>query len=448
MGAILSRSQRIKPSILSLARRHNKPSFATVSTSQQSLDRQTYPILTLPAQYLRAMDASNYDAVTFQRTDISFDLDDGKPVLKSSSGTSNPANIIQDCSMKDDVYRIEWDDGLVSEYSTGWVEDQLISWEGQDDDRILWSGMTEQSLRASSSLTMDFSEALMDDGMRHALFALYQYGIVLVKNTPVDDNGGGVAALASALGGGTVKTPANSILSNYFMGQPCTSMPQGTDGPLRTLYGTVWSTTSSGQSQGASVADSAYGHEGLPLHTDMTYHRDPPGLQIFTMVHPAVEGGASLFGDGFAAAERLRTTNPQAFKTLSETIRRYRCVDEDTGWHLEGYGPVISVQNGRVVAIRHNDLDRLPDLPPPKASELETDEFYKRIQEAHAAWDNILAQDESRLVVSLEQGDTMVVANQVSPECCGYSLRHLSLYIPYISHIRCPSLCLPALLPR
>jgi hypothetical protein len=31
-------------------------------------------------------------------------------------------------------------------------------------------------------------------------------------------------------------------------------------------------------------------------------------------------------------------------------------------------GPVISVHNGTVVGIRHNDLDRLTDLPPPGAA--------------------------------------------------------------------------------
>jgi alpha-ketoglutarate-dependent taurine dioxygenase len=176
---------------------------------------------------------------------------------------------------------------------------------------------------------------------------------------------------------------------------------------------------SGGQPEGTSIADSAYGIEGLPLHTDMTYHRDPPGLQIFTMVQPAGEGGGeSIFCDGFAAAEHLRKMNPEAFATLSETTRRYRCVDEETGWHLEASGPVISVHNGTVVGIRHNDLDRLTDLPPPEATGEEIDKFYDRLQAAHEAWDSILCQDDFRLVVALQPGETMVVANQVSVVQC------------------------------
>jgi alpha-ketoglutarate-dependent taurine dioxygenase len=146
----------------------------------------------------------------------------------------------------------------------------------------------------------------------------------------------------------------------------------------------------------------------------MTYMRDPPGLQIFTMARPATKGGESVFGDGFAAAEFLRGTNPAAFATLSSTTRRYRSVDASTGWHLEASGPIITVldRNGHqdsVVGIRHNDLDRLPDLPPPSA---DPDEFYSQLIEAHQAWDEILARDDFRLVIGLEPGETMVVANQ------------------------------------
>jgi hypothetical protein len=289
---------------------------------------------------------------------------------------------------------------------------------------------------------MDFNKTILDDGMRRALSALYKYGILLVTDTPTRDDGTGVAALASALGGGSVKNPVSSLLPNYLSGRGEIVLPRGTDGPLRTLYGTVWWTTSGGQPEGTSVADSAYGIEGLPLHTDMTYHRDPPGLQIFTMVQPAGEGGESVFGDGFAAADHLRKINPEAFKTLSETIRRYRCVDEETGWHLEASGPVISVHNGTVVGIRHNDLDRLTDLPPPEATGEEIEKFYDRLQMAHEAWDSVLGQDDFRLVVALQPGETMVVANQVSVvlyhACCSEStLRRIFVYqhemIPPIS---------------
>ncbi len=133
------------------------------------------------------------------------------------------------------------------------------------------------------------------------------------------------------------------------------------------------------------------------------------------MVHPAHQGGESIIADGFAVANELLKTDPSAFAVLSQTLRRYRCIDQATGWNLQAYGPVISVRNGKVTSIRHNDLDRLPDLPPSGISEPDDiDAFYKSLQMSHAAWDKLLAQDKFRLVIKLQPGDTMVIANQVS----------------------------------
>jgi Taurine catabolism dioxygenase TauD, TfdA family len=396
------------------------PQSVSLAMRQLSSD-QEHSILILPTQYLRAMDDSNYDQSTLQRADVLFDVGNGKPILDAAQGQQHQHSI-RDCSFHGRCFRITWDDGRVSEFSSEWVDAQIDHWKGPlpATERVLWRGLTEESLRSSSTLRMDHEAVLAEEGMSRALRTLYQYGILLVSDTPFGDGGAGVAALASALGGGSRKNNT-SILTNYRSGgSDLLCLPHGTDGPLRTLYGTVWSTASSGQADGASVADSSYGQEGLPLHTDMTYHRDPPGLQIFTMVQPAKKGGESIFGDGFAAAERLRSANPEAFATLSRTVRRYRCVDNDTGWHLEASGPVISVMNGNIVGIRHNDLDRLPDLPPPEATDI--DSFYEKLREAHAAWDSILAEDDTRLVVSLQQGETMVVANQVSFNVSGFAL--------------------------
>jgi len=266
-----------------------------------------------------------------------------------------------------------------------------------------------------------------------------------VTDTPIDDRPppsgmdeedavspaeAGVAALAAALTGGKHKVSSTVSLWEHYQHtrqDPQQSpqkivLPQGTDGPLRTLFGTVWSTSASHQTVGASIADSAYGHEALPFHTDMTYYKEPPGLQIFTMIQPAVEGGESVFGDGFAIATHLHTHHPQAFDTLSNTRRTYRSIDTTTGWHLEAHGPIIQTSSStpttpntiheQLVQIRHNDLDRLPDLPPPGLTRTEENEFYENLQEAHAIWDELLGRDEFRLVMALKSGDTAVVANQ------------------------------------
>jgi len=370
----------------------------------------------LPSRFLREADAANFDAVTHQRNDVPFDNDNGKPLPLNQQDSKY---VIRSCGFHDGSCIIEWGDGQESRYSEAWIKETLARWQGQEDEttpRILWSNLTEAQVRDDLSLSLTFPDILEKSGMSKALKALYQYGFVLVTETPLDDGGAGVAALASAVSGGNVKEPAsNSLLANYRSGGTEIMLPHGTEGPLRTLYGTVWSTTSSGQADGASVADSAYGKGGLPLHTDMTYHRDPPGLQIFTMAQPALEGGESVIADGFAAADHLKEKDPEAFGTLSSVVRTYRCIDEPTGWHLEASGPVITTtKNGVVTGIRHNDLDRLPDLPQYGSTQEESDLFYEKLADAHRKWNEVLSRDEFRLVMNLQPGDTAVVVNQVS----------------------------------
>jgi hypothetical protein len=390
--------------------------LSTKSSRWQSSESSAQKIRSLPWQYLRAIDECNYDPSTLQRIDVVVDLENGKPAPVDEN--TQEKHYIQGVSVDGENYTVSWSDGRCSSYTKPWINKVADNWkpEASTEGRVLWNGFTEEMVRQSPNMSIQFLDAITERGMSRSLQALYRYGIVLVTNTPIDDGGAGVAALGASLSGGTQKTVAStSLLKNYQIGGSEIMLPHGTEGPLRTLYGTVWSTSFDGQAEGASVADSAYGQTSLPLHTDMTYHRDPPGLQIFTMVQPAEEGGESVLGDGFTMAERLRSIDPKAFQTLSRTSRRFRCVDKETGWHLEASGCVIEVRNGRVVGIRHNDLDRLPDLPPfdLKDNVQATNEFYEELRRAHEQWNKLLSLDEFRLVMKLGPGDTVVVANQV-----------------------------------
>jgi hypothetical protein len=398
--------------------------FSSVHQTDENDDDELSFLFHLPWQFLRSADSANFDESTYQRNDVLYDSGTGKPILtppRSSLCSNQKSRLsIDDYSVVDgNTCNILWSDGWMSSHDLSWLERHFHRWRGsQPEQRKLWSGMSEHHVRTSADLSMSFQELIGVDGsgMSRALKTLYEFGFLLVTRTPMDDNGAGVAALGASLSGGSVKDhPSTSILANYRAGGEETVLPSGTDGPLRTLYGRVWSTSSADQADGTSIADSAYSNDALPLHTDSTYLRDPPGLQIFTMVQAAVVGGESVVCDGFAIAEVLRATNPDAFQILSTTDRLYHSIDTVTGWNLEASGPVIKVQDGRVVGIRHNDLDRLPDIPPSDVIEpQDVDDFYVNLSRAHAAWDALLAQDKFRLVIKLQPGDTIVVANQVS----------------------------------
>lgn len=326
--------------------------------------------------------------------------------------------------------------------------------------RVLWSNWTEDMLRDPSISPILFeydnlrdatsnksgNNNLCDTQEKRVLKALYQYGLVLITGTPCQTD-----SLPEEFMNPSLPKNADSKESAESALLHLTSLIGYH--PLQTLYGPgVWSTSSKStfyneadaDGNSASTADSAYGSTSLPLHTDMTYMASPPGVQVFLMVQPAtlpdtkseinsesssapVPTGQSVYLDGFAAAQQLRIENSEAFDILASTTRQYRCVDEQEGWHLEASGAAIEAlprgtniigadKWGPVKAIRHNDLDRLPDLPPYPDNEDQmvksSDEFYTQLCKAHEVWDDILRRDSMRLVISLQPGDCVLVSNQ------------------------------------
>ena len=450
-------------------------------------DDNNIPLHHLPQCFLIENDSKKFDPITHQRVDFAFNIHNGKPLNGSVDVDSDSMRGKQELralqtkwNEMEDRYEVEWEDGTRSEFGSEWIEVQLrrrnIQTEraqknknvSYDDDhsitplmndispvvpRLPWSNLTENDIRSKSQdkkMRFHFSDVVNEDTklVEKAVKSLYQYGVLFVTSTPIDDNGAGVAALASALSGPAHKlSPETNLLSHYLHCKkegkvpPSTILEGGTDGPQRTMYGNVWYTNTAAMTDGVSVADSSYGNDALPLHTDFAYSRDPPGLQIFTMVSPSDNGGESIFADGLAVAEYMRVNHEKEFDTLCRIQRRYRSIDNETGWYLEASGPVIKAidkweglseqpQNsqskrwGAVVGIRHNDLDRLPDLPPLNShsdySNMENEDekqkefdaaFYEELSRAHQIWDNLLGSDKFRLVVKMKPGDTMVVSN-------------------------------------
>ncbi|KAL7537601.1 hypothetical protein ACHAWF_005846 [Thalassiosira exigua] len=378
----------------------------------------------------------------------------------TSSGEGEGGDASRSCRFSD-----EW----IASHSRRWrsdPDDYDVPWDAPsgkdaakegDGRRVLWSHWTEDLVRDpdSSPILFDYDRVFAaKEEERRMMEALHQYGLVLITDTPIRTDSIAPEAMSEAtrraMGDDGRDESAEAAISRLA----------STLGyhPMRTLYGGgVWSTSSRssfydgaesgndsdgddiGSCDGSmSTADSAYGVTSLPLHTDMTYLSSPPGVQVFLMVQPADKGenegedadatdvvptGQSTYLDGFAAARKLREEHPDAYRTLATTPRRYRSVDDQTGWHLEAVGPVIETapggrgEFGPVRAVRHNDLDRLPDLPPYRSDVAghnyrQGEGFYRALREAHEAWDNVLRRDEMRLALNLRPGDCTLVANR------------------------------------
>ncbi len=85
----------------------------------------------------------------------------------------------------------------------------------------------------------------------------------------------------------------------------------------------------------------AYTALELPLHTDLPNQELPPGYQFLHCLANEAEGGGSVFADGFAIAEDLRQTAPEAFALLAETAIPFAFHDDDTD--LRVHRPVITL---------------------------------------------------------------------------------------------------------
>ncbi len=106
----------------------------------------------------------------------------------------------------------------------------------------------------------------------------------------------------------------------------------------------------------------AYSSLGLPLHTDNPYRDPTPTAQILHCLSPASSGGSSLFSDGFAAAEAMRTEEPEAFELLRTTAVDFRFVDSTV--HLHHRAPLISVDvTGDISSVRLNHRSMLAPAP-------------------------------------------------------------------------------------
>lgn len=107
----------------------------------------------------------------------------------------------------------------------------------------------------------------------------------------------------------------------------------------------------------------AYTALALALHTDLTNQETPPGYQFLHCITNDAQGGGSVFADGFAMAQVLRDSDPQAFDVLAGTLIPCRFFDRDCDIRI--HKPVITLDHaGAIQEIRFNaHLVDLIDLP-------------------------------------------------------------------------------------
>jgi alpha-ketoglutarate-dependent taurine dioxygenase len=147
----------------------------------------------------------------------------------------------------------------------------------------------------------------------------------------------------------------------------------------------------------------AYSDLGLGLHTDNPYREPVPGFQALHVMVASDEGGASLFADGFAIAEHLRATEPDAFRLLTRTAVPFLYRSKDAELYAER--PFIQLScDDAVVAVHYNNRSIAPMRLP--AGQVEP--FYG----SYRAFATLLRDRRFQLELHLSDGELVAFDNR------------------------------------
>ena len=147
----------------------------------------------------------------------------------------------------------------------------------------------------------------------------------------------------------------------------------------------------------------AYSDLGLGLHTDNPYREPVPGFQALHTLIASVEGGESLFADGFALAEHLRVSDSDAFAQLTQTPVPFLYRSKDAELYAER--PLIQLScRGDVTAVHYNSRS----IAPLRLSAHAARPFYA----AYRRFAALLREPRFQMKFRLNTGDLVAFDNQ------------------------------------
>lgn len=215
---------------------------------------------------------------------------------RPEQGPDDPCLIIEDpavCALErvehdGDCLRLCWShDQSVTEHDATFLRKNCPSPEAQRVRRLLPKTWVKSDAEAFAWFT---GEDLTDPDRRLDTFRhLRDYGLVLFRDIGSEP--------------GTLPD-----IARYF-------------GPIRrTHFGELFNVRSKPEdAKGTGAGIGATAANAQAPHVDEDYRDNVPGISFFHCLKAATGGGgASIYVDGYAAAERLRATNPDAFEFLSK----------------------------------------------------------------------------------------------------------------------------------
>ena len=279
------------------------------------------------------------------------------PRIRSAAAHDGAVNVEWETEPRPASFGVEWLRAHASNRSPGRPEFAPRFWlEAADLDAVrdfAWAAFSEAE--SNRSLRARWLERLLQDG------------IAFLSNVPAGETG---ILEAAALAGRVSET-------NYGRVFEVRSVPQ--------------------------PENLAYSDLGLGLHTDNPYREPVPGFQVLHALVASPDGGESLFGDGFAIAEHLRTTAPDAFAVLTRTPVPFRYRSKDAELYAER--PLIQLScGGEVRAVHYNSRS----IAPLHLAAHDAGPFYS----AYRRFAALLRDSRFHLRFMLGDGDLVVFDNQ------------------------------------
>jgi len=270
---------------------------------------------------------------------------------------------IENAQIDNNFLKLTFNDGVTFKFDINKLTSEFLDSENLSNTvkRKFW----DSSLK--NNPTYKFKENFYDSKEMYGLLkSFYEYGFVIVKNVPTQNN--------------YIVDFANSI------------------GSIRpTNFGEFFNVRSV-----PNPNDLAYTSLPLSPHTDNPYRKPVPCIQILHCIENKVSGGFSTLVDGFKVAAHLKENNPKYFEILTKIKVKFKFTDKDI--ILENSGELIELdEQNNFKQIRFNTrLDYVPLL-----EKDQLDIYYKARKEISELYNS----ERFRIEFKLMPGDIMMMDN-------------------------------------
>ena len=264
----------------------------------------------------------------------------------------------------DNIYlKVEFSDGISSFYNIKDLCKELDiknSKCGPIKKRTLWDSSLINKPIVEFQKNFESKETL------NMLKKFYEYGFVIIKNVPTENN--------------FIINFANSI------------------GSIRpTNFGVYFDVKSI-----PNYNDLAYTSKHLLPHTDNPYRKPVPCVQLLHCIENEVSGGFSTLVDGFKVASFMRENYKDYFDILTSVKVRFRFVDKDI--ILENWGELLEIdEENNLKQVRYNTkIEYVPHI-----NKDELDLFYK----ARNKMGELCCSKDYEIKFKLMKGDLLMMDN-------------------------------------